>query len=104
VWSFRLAGDEGSWRVFAHNGSHDGQYVGPPTETDPRLPPGVVFQRGEGFAYGFYILSGPNSRESICMSVLPPGVAWPQGSDVDVHEDRVFALASMMLREMGWAD
>jgi len=66
----------------------------------------VVYEAASGFAQGFYILSGPNSDESICIGLLPPGVSfgYPQGSEIGVHEDRIFALASMMLQEMGWAD
>lgn len=111
-WSF------GGWRVYAHNGDHspDGGVVAP-TTTDPRLPQGVTYQALWGFAHGFYGLSGPNTDESICLAVFPPGERlgyplryWdsdlgdPENSEAKAHEDRVFAVASMMLQEMGWAD
>lgn len=100
-WSF------GGWQVTAHNGDHrpEGGVV-EPTMTDPRLPQGVTYETLSGFAHGFYGLSGPNSDESICMTVFPPGTSYgyPQGTEVESHEDRVFALASLMLQEMGWIE
>lgn len=106
-WSYRLAGDSDSWRVMAHDGDHEGK-----TEdlvlkqTDPRLPDGVVFEPAWGFAHGSYMLSGPNSDESICLTLIPPGesLGYPSTSEVEVHEDRVFAIASVRLREMAWVN
>ena len=112
-WSF------GGWTVSAHSGDHDGDRRRDTdlSKTDPRLPPGVVYEAAWGFAHGFYILSGPNSDESMCMTVRPQGRGlgypnypypvereiYPPESEIAAHEDRVFGLASMMLREMGWA-
>ncbi len=107
TWTFRTAGDAGTWRIIAHNGYHlpEGGRV-EPTETDPRLPIGVTYEQQSGFAHGFYGLSGPNSNQTICMTVFPPGAGfgYPDRLEVEAHEDRVFAIASMMLREMGWTD
>lgn len=106
-WSYRLAGDSDSWRVMAHDGDHEGRseelVLG---QTDPRLPDGVVFEPASGFAHGFYMLSGPNSDESICLTLWPPGqsLGYPSTSEVEVHEDRVFAIASVLLREMAWVN
>ncbi len=48
----------------------------------------------------------PNSDESIYIHLMPSGTSfgYPQGSEVQVHEDRVLAIASMMLRRagLGW--
>lgn len=107
VWSFQLVGDTGVWQVIAHNGDHRPEGgVAEPNQSDPRLPPGVKYEAFGGFAHGFYGLSGPNSDESICMTLMSPDSYWgyPEGAEVRTHEDRIFALASMMLREMGWAD
>jgi hypothetical protein len=106
VLSFRLADGAGSWRLLVHNGNHGGAYLGPPKETDPRLANGVTYEAEWGFGHGGYILSGPHSRELLALHLLPPGTSfgYPHGTEVEVHEDRIFALASMMLREMGWAD
>lgn len=95
-WRYSIAG----WRIFAHNGDHDGDGVVEveTTRTDPRLPHGVSYGKGEGFAWMSYILSGPNSDQSICLTAVGP----PRSGDPD--EDLVFAVASMMLREMGWTD
>ncbi|HSG87422.1 MAG TPA: hypothetical protein VLA23_13865 [Candidatus Limnocylindrales bacterium] len=106
-WRFRLAGDAESWRLGVHNGDHDGDGVpdGGPWRTHSWLPEGATHAEGEGFAYGSFLFSGPGSEESICITLGPPGVDW---GDLDPNEfgfkARVFALASMMLRELGWAD
>jgi hypothetical protein len=104
VWMIGPTDDANTWKVIVHNGDHDGRYIGPPTETDPRIPFGVTFEQGSGFASGSYILSGPNSDESICITLLPPGrgLFYPDPSEVGAHEDMAFALATMMLQEMGW--
>ena len=97
------------WTVVAHNADHDGDGVVRGeglTKTDPRLPAGVVYEPAVGFAHGYYLLSGPHSPEAVCMTVLP-GVRFGHPADeseVAAHEDHVFAVATMMLREMGWAD
>ncbi len=95
-WQYGIAG----WRIYAHNGDHDGDGVADveTTMTDPRLPEGVSYGKGEGFAWMSYILSGPNSDQSICLTAVAP----PRSGDPD--EDLIFAVASMMLREMGWTD
>jgi hypothetical protein len=106
-----VGGDEGSWvagdwQVHFHNGDHDGRYVGPPPETDPRLPEGVTYEWEWGFGWGNIIFSGPNSDEMIALSLRPPGTsqAYPRGSEAAAYRDMLFALAPRMLREMGWLD
>lgn len=95
-------------RISAHDGDHDGDGVVDTdlTKTDPRLPDGVVYEAAWGFAYGSYLLSGPNSEASLCMEILPPGVSagYPAESEVEAYEDTLFSLASIMLHEMGWTD
>ena len=101
----------GGWRVSVHDGDHGGSgavassadgEVMDLTGADPRLPEGVVYEKGDGFAEDSYILSGPNAEESICITVYPPGTSWGD-YDADVRDDVAFGVASMMLREMGWA-
>lgn len=97
----------GGWSVGFHNGDHGGRYVGPRIETDQRLPLGVTYEQEMGFGWGHYILSGPNSDEMIAIWLRPPGkqgFGYPHESEVDAYEDMVFALATQMLQEMGWAD
>ncbi len=103
-WSFRLIGDTESWTVIAHDGAHGGRTQDlTATTNDPRLPDGAVYEEAFGFAHGFYILSGPNSDELICMTVVPPG-GLVTVDRTPRHGDRVLALASIMLREMGWVE
>lgn len=98
-WTWALAG----WRVLAHNGDHGGRYAGPPTEADPRLPSAVTYEAEDGFGYGGFVFRGPGSDELIAVHLIPPG--WSAGNPLPrYHEDASFALASMMLREMGWTD
>jgi hypothetical protein len=104
-------GDEGAWRagewtVQFHNGDHDGRFVGPPSETDSKLPQGVTFEREWGFGWGHYIFSGPKSDEMIAVGLHPPGVSfgYPRGSEIVTHEAMLFPLATWMLQEMGWVD
>jgi hypothetical protein len=95
----------GGWRVNVHNGDHDGNYQGSPTDTDPRLPEGVSYEAEWGFGAGGYIFSAPNSDDTVAFHLIWPG--GPYGEDPapeGVHEDMVFVLASRLLREMGWAD
>lgn len=99
-------GDDGwgwegvGWSVQVHSGDHDGRVDVEPTQTDPRLPEGVTYQEGWGLAWMSRILVGPNSDESICVTLVPADRAFEDPE----YEDMVFAIASMMLREMGWAD
>ena len=109
--SVELAGFDGvwiagGWRVSFHNGDHDGRYEGPPTGTDPRLPQGVTYEAEQGFGWGHYVLLGLNSDEMISVWVRPAGTSfgYPPESEVEAHKDMTFAVATMMLREMGWAD
>lgn len=99
-WSWEAVG----WSVQVHSGDHDGRFdVEADVEatlTDPRLPEGVTYQEGWGFAWMSRILVGPNSDESICVTLVPADRAF---EDPD-YEDMVFAIGSMMLREMRWAD
>jgi hypothetical protein len=107
TWSFgAAAGKEGPWELSVHNGDHDGSYVGPPPETDSKLPQGVTFEREEGFGWGHYIFSGPNSDEMTSVWLRPPATSfgYPAGSETEVHEAVLFPLASWMLQEMGWVD
>lgn len=106
-WAWRVgpAGDP-TWRVVVHDGDeHTASPSDQISKTDPRLPEGVVYHAGWGFAWGAYVLSGPNSDEWICIMVFPPGASsqYPDESEVGEHENMVFDLASMMLREMRWA-
>lgn len=96
----------GLWTVLAHDGHHDARYDGPPLGTDPRLPPGVTYEALSGFAWGYYVLSGPDSDELICLSVIPHGKfgSYPAQTEVEAHRDIVFGVASMMLNEMAWAE
>jgi hypothetical protein len=72
----------------------------------------VVYQKGSGWCEDCYILSGPNSDESIHLLLETHGLKLRDESGEnsvlthsdESHEDRVFALASVLLREMGWAD
>ncbi len=106
-----MGGDEGQWEmgdwtVHYHNGSHDGRYVGPPSDTDSKLPQGVTFEREWGFGWGHYIFSGPLSDEMISVGLRPPGTSfgYPRGSEIDAHDIVLFPLATWMLQEMGWID
>ena len=66
----------------------------------------MTYEALEGFAWGYYVLSGPNSGELICLTVTPhgEGFGYPAQTEVGVHKDIVFAVASMMLNEMAWAE
>lgn len=102
-WEWDLEG----WRVIAHNGDHSPEGgVVEPTHADTRLPQGVRYEALSGFAYGFYGLSGPNSDETLCIALFPPGTGfgYPKDSEADAYEDMLFALASIVLGEMGWAE
>jgi len=96
----------GGWRVLVHNGDHGGAYDGPPSGTDPRLPRGVTYDAEDGFGWGGYIFSGPNSDEMIAIHLLPPGsyFGYPRASQVEAYREAMFSFASAMLLEMGWAD
>jgi hypothetical protein len=100
VWDFE------DFRVLAHNGDHGGTGTGatsqsgevvPLTKTDEALPAGAVFEPLWGFADGFYLLSGPLSKESICMRAYYRGEWDRQESALTL------AVAARMLTEMGWA-
>ena len=99
---------KGRWEVFVHNGYHEERGIEePPTETDPRLPEGVTYEAGHGWAEGAYVYSGPNSDESICVNLWWRGHPLHgriKSKDQGVHEDMTFALASVLLQEIGWAD
>lgn len=102
-WRWNASG----WRVTVHNGDdHPASPSDQVLQTDPRLPERVLYHAGWGFAWGSYVLSGPNSEESLCITVDPPGTSsdYPDESEVEQHENMSFELASMMLQEMGWAD
>ena len=100
VWDFE------DFRVVAHNGDHGGTGTGasfqsgeavPLTKTAEELPEGVVFEPLSGFADGFYLLSGPLSKESLCMTVV-------YKPEWDSQESTLtLPVAAMMLTEMGWA-
>ena len=101
VWDFE------DFRVVAHNGDHGGTGTGassqsgevvPLTKTDEALPEGVVFEPLWGFADGFYLLSGPLSKESLCMTVM-----YKPEWDNNQESTLTLAVAAMMLTEMGWA-
>ena len=89
AWEFRVPGEAGLWSINAH--PHDGLLA---SMTDPRLPSGVTY----GPDWGGYMLSGPHSDEVIGIHVRQPS------SSSFSQTERVFAVALMMLREMGWAD
>lgn len=101
VWRYEAA-DSGpvenrTWIV----GIQRGELAGPRL-TDSRLPEGVVFE--EDWAGGQYILSGPNSTEAISINLSPPHDLRPYPEPTERYHDMYFELASMMLRELGWAD
>jgi hypothetical protein len=101
VWAFE------DFRVIAHNGDHGGTGTGatladggavPLTKTDEALPEGVVIEGPLwGFADGFYLVSGPLSKESLCMR------AFYMLEDNSQESTPTLAVAAMMLTEMGWA-
>jgi len=86
----------GYWSVGVHPW---GGYHPTPTKTDPRLPEGVTYE-GMSQSYGF---SGPNSSQSICITLTTPG-GTASIEDEPNYQTIFFAIASMMLREMGWVD
>jgi hypothetical protein len=93
------------WSIGVHKGGLGGEYAGPLTRTDPRLPEGVTYEAEEGFGAGGFIFSGPNSEEMIAIYLWWPGGPWGDRPSMEsVHEEMSFALASRLLREMGWAD
>jgi hypothetical protein len=76
-------------------------------QTDRRLPDGVVFWPGP-WGSG-YTLRGPNSSEAIGISLLPPLESDLHPFDTypdrrETYDEMLFEVASMMLRELGWAD
>ncbi len=86
----------GQWSIAVHAGLG---YHTTPTETDPRLPPGVTYV-GESVSYSF---SGPNSKEAICITLTTPGTT--NGIEGErFYMSIFFRIATMMLKEMGWSD
>ena len=86
----------GYWSVGVHAG---GGYHPFPTRTNPRLPQGVTYEP----ISQSYVFSGPNSGQSICITLTTPGTTASIEEEPN-YETIFFALASMMLQEMGWAD
>jgi len=84
----------GYWSVGVHAG---GGYHPTPTRTDPRLPRGVTY---EGMSQS-YVFSGPNSGDSICITLTTPGTT-ASIQDEPNYDTMFFAVATMMLQEMGW--
>ena len=86
----------GYWSVGIHAG---GGWHPTPTETDPRLPEGVMYAT----ALPSYTFGTGDSDETICLTVTTPGTT---GSYVEEpnHERIVFEIASMLMEEMGWLD
>jgi hypothetical protein len=102
AWRVGTSGDPTSWVFAVHNGSHmfdDG--VVSLRETNPRLPEGVTYGTG---GWGVYTFAAPNTDESVCMTVEPPREIFGDRVEDQVYEAMLFDLASMTLREMGWAD
>jgi hypothetical protein len=95
-WNYVPVSGSGDWSVFVQGDVIVGQ-----VRTDRRLPEGVVFQDGWGWEY---ILSGPNSSEAIAIGLMPPRQLSPYPDRKETYDDMYFELASMMLRELGWAD
>ena len=48
-----------------------------------------------------YVFSGPNSGDSICITLTTPGTT-ASIQDEPNYDTMFFAVATMMLQEMGW--
>jgi hypothetical protein len=83
--------------------SVQGDVVVGAVQGDRRLPEGAVFQPGWGWEH---ILRGPNSHEAIQIGLTPPREfdLGPYPDRREPYDDMYFEVASMMLRELGWAD
>lgn len=107
-----------SWRVSVHRWDWEAYPFPDATQTDRRLPDGVVFWTGWGEDCRAWPsqggrcpviegLRGPNSSEAITINLSNPYYLYsPPDTDLtsDDKDDTYFQIASMMLRELGWAD
>jgi hypothetical protein len=86
----------GYWSVGVHAG---GGYHDNPTQPAPQLPQGVTYAGGSQS----YVFSGPNSDQSICITLTTPGTT-ASIEEEPSYRTMFFAVAAMLLQQMGWAD
>lgn len=93
---------EGGWEVVLQPWPDGDAMAG--AQTFPSLPDGV---EAAGPSYGgVYFLRGPRSAEILSLWVDPPDPSYVGVGEADEArwQDVYFQVASMALREMGWAE
>jgi hypothetical protein len=90
------------WGVDVAEGNWERFVIAP--QSDPRLPDGVVFWPDWGWGR---IFRGPNSSEAIGIGLSSPSELRPFPEHPEREEayyEMYYEVASMVLRELGWAD